>query len=324
MIQYSFAYSNATDPGSLNANAAIHQASRDISYSTLQPFCSSYLGYATPSVTATTTVTSVVATTTSTTTTTTYTPTNYNYKREDEPTVTIPPEILDQMRPPGATAAPVQQQQIERRGVLSTPNVLTKYPATILSPACSLQATPVTSTVTVVSTTVTTTYTTATSVSTATATDACTWFKLRIAAPGVPTIDGSFVQQPDSWAYFGGVSNDEYYSPYADFLYTFDAAAGRVITRNGFWFGRWNTGGDFAQTILTRPGGDIYGVPSTCAIDAATHELTCANTVGGATYTAFYATTYGNLKQVYLSTPNNPITSNPYYAPVRLYVKCAI
>ncbi|CAJ2513066.1 Uu.00g011850.m01.CDS01 [Anthostomella pinea] len=75
LFEYSYAYSNLANAGVPSVNAAAHQASVDISYATLQPFCTSYL--ATPSVT-----------------------------------------------------------------IASTPAVLTKYPATVLSSACSMQITP--------------------------------------------------------------------------------------------------------------------------------------------------------------------------------------
>ena len=60
LIEYSFAYSNAVDPGRASPNGAVHQASQEIAASTLQPFCSSYLGYTVP--VATTTSTSTVST----------------------------------------------------------------------------------------------------------------------------------------------------------------------------------------------------------------------------------------------------------------------
>jgi hypothetical protein len=44
LIEYSYAFSNSTDPGMASPDAAVHQASKDVAYSTLQSFCSSYLG----------------------------------------------------------------------------------------------------------------------------------------------------------------------------------------------------------------------------------------------------------------------------------------
>ena len=137
-IQFSYMFSNATNPGSASPPPAVYQASRDISYSTLQPFCSSYLGYTIPVTTTTTTTTTTPLTTTTTTTTTTV-------------------EGL-------ATDMPAKR-------ALSTPNVLTKYPTAILSSACSMQATPVTTTAVVITTTTATAATaTTTSVVVTTAT----------------------------------------------------------------------------------------------------------------------------------------------------------
>lgn len=112
LIEYSYAYSNSTNAGTANYNGAVHQASKDISYSTLQPFCSSYLGYTIPVVTVTATSTTIPVQTVTQTATVTVTP--VNMKR-----------------------------------ALSTPPVLTKYPATVLSAACSLQATKATVTSTI-------------------------------------------------------------------------------------------------------------------------------------------------------------------------------
>lgn len=66
-IQYSFAYSNSADPGAPCKDCAVHQASRDISYSSLQPYCSSLLGYTIPVATATVTATQTPSTITTTT-----------------------------------------------------------------------------------------------------------------------------------------------------------------------------------------------------------------------------------------------------------------
>ena len=110
MIEYSYSYTNTTNPGCPNKNGAIHQASKDIAWATLQPFCSTYLGYTTPVKTVSVTATATV-------------------------------------------------QQPNKRA-LSTPAVLTKYPVTVISSACSLLATPVTTTAvtTVTVATVTATY----------------------------------------------------------------------------------------------------------------------------------------------------------------------
>ncbi|RDW75475.1 hypothetical protein BP6252_06617 [Coleophoma cylindrospora] len=125
LIQSSYTYTNKTNAGAPDKKCAVAQASVQISYSTLQSFCTAYLGYVVPSATATTTV---VATVTST----------------EIDTATV--------------------QAIPKRAV-AVPNVLSMYPSSVLSSACSLQATSpstVTATTTFSSTTtvVTTTSTT--------------------------------------------------------------------------------------------------------------------------------------------------------------------
>lgn len=108
LIESSYTYTNKTNAGAPNKKCAVAQASVDISYASLQPFCTSYLGFVAPSTALT-----ITATATSTVTTT-------------------------------STAVPAK---IKERA-LSTPNVLTKYPATVISSACSLQATSPASTIT--------------------------------------------------------------------------------------------------------------------------------------------------------------------------------
>ncbi|TIA26524.1 hypothetical protein D6C81_00676 [Aureobasidium pullulans] len=113
MIEYSYSFTNASsagfNPKKGDTNGAVHQASVDIQYATLQPFCSSALGYSALLATVTpTTVVSPLATSTVLRTTTT-------------------------------TAS------INKRA-LSTPAVLTKYPASIVASACSMLVSQATST----------------------------------------------------------------------------------------------------------------------------------------------------------------------------------
>jgi hypothetical protein len=111
LLEYSFAYSNSTNPGSAQPLPAVYQAKRDILYpaNSALAYCSSILGYTTPTVTATVSVTSttIVATTT----------------------------------------------VVARRDVIAEPSALSKYPASIVTSACSLAATPVTQTITTTATT---------------------------------------------------------------------------------------------------------------------------------------------------------------------------
>lgn len=117
-VAYSYTYAltgNAAPAPSVgDKKGAVYQAAVDIKYSTLQPFCSTLLGYSAPIATA------VVYSTTTPVVTSTAIATL---------TVTV-------------SAA-------KRDVSTSTPNVLTKYPATVLSSACSMLVTQGTSTSTV-------------------------------------------------------------------------------------------------------------------------------------------------------------------------------
>ncbi|KAI5272739.1 hypothetical protein E4T47_04101 [Aureobasidium subglaciale] len=121
MIEYSYTFTNASnsgfDPKKGDTNGAVHQASVDIQYATLQPFCSSALGYTAllATVTPTTIETHVVTNTILQTTTTTA-----SINKRSAFTVASSP--------------------------LSTPAVLTKYPASIVSSACSMLVSQATST----------------------------------------------------------------------------------------------------------------------------------------------------------------------------------
>lgn len=164
MIQYSFGYSNATNPGTPDPLAAVYQARSDILWpaNSAQPFCSSILGYTVPVVTASTvvtttpisttvnvvSVTSVVATATSTvysTASTTIT-SIVNAKRDvtdgsASTSTTVNQDILP-------TVAAIWTQILNKRDI-PTPSVLTKYPADIVKSACSLAVSPASSTSTV-------------------------------------------------------------------------------------------------------------------------------------------------------------------------------
>jgi hypothetical protein len=139
LIQYSFGYSIATDAGLPNSQAAVYQAREDISWpaNSAQGFCSSLLGYTTPVVTITSaTTTTPVSVTLQTVTVTSVGATTTAFSVSTTST-TITSVVGG-----------------KRRRAMSTPNVLTKYPASIVTSACSLVIKPVssTSTVTVAST----------------------------------------------------------------------------------------------------------------------------------------------------------------------------
>lgn len=123
MIEYSYSFTNTSNPGfdpkKGDTNGAVHQASIDIKYATLQPFCSSALGYS--ALLATVTPSTVVTPMATSTVLSTITTTANLAKRT---TVT------------------------DISASLSTPAVLKKYPASILVSACSMVVTQATSTFT--------------------------------------------------------------------------------------------------------------------------------------------------------------------------------
>jgi hypothetical protein len=122
MIEYSYTFTNTSNPGfnpkKGDTVGAVYQAIKDIKYATLQPFCSAALGYSAlvATVTPTSFVTPIITSTAYSTTTTTASVVN---KRA---AVTV-------------AAASV-----------STPAVLSKYPASVMSSACSLLVSQATST----------------------------------------------------------------------------------------------------------------------------------------------------------------------------------
>ncbi|KAG9843881.1 hypothetical protein KCU77_g9345, partial [Aureobasidium melanogenum] len=115
---------------------AEYQAVADIKWASLQPFCSSYLGYTTP-------ITTITATTTTTMSTLAVT------------------AMMSQ-----TTTAQNQTTVQNQKRALSTPDVLIKYPSTVLSSACQLQATQPAASTLVVTETITTTAITTTAAST--------------------------------------------------------------------------------------------------------------------------------------------------------------
>lgn len=137
LVSYSFGYSKTDagiDPTVGDSKGAAYQAWADIKWSSLQPFCSTLLGYTTPvsSVTATTSITQIVTST-----------------------------VVSTIRGRGA---------LGKRAAATTPAGLTKYQASVISSACSLAVTS--PTVTVTTTVATSTVVAATSTVLATTTTA--------------------------------------------------------------------------------------------------------------------------------------------------------
>lgn len=167
LVDWSYSSSNTTNPGQQPcASCGVAQASQAIVYSSLQPYCSSVLGYTTPSTTLTVTatsspsstvtitITSDIATTTTFTATVTSTIFAANQKRAAAPSALQTPTDLP--LPPRSTPTTIAKRLVAERQVASTPNGLSQYPASIISSACSKNAQPVTSTNTITSTTTTT------------------------------------------------------------------------------------------------------------------------------------------------------------------------
>ncbi|KAH0335609.1 hypothetical protein KCU74_g2422, partial [Aureobasidium melanogenum] len=137
LVSYSFGYPKLNpgiDPTIGDPVGAEYQAVADIKWASLQPFCSSYLNYTTPTTTTTTTTTSTLVAT----------------------------ALMSQTTMTAQNQTTVQNQ----KRALSTPDVLTKYPSTVLSSACQLQATQPAASTLVVTETITATATTTTAAST--------------------------------------------------------------------------------------------------------------------------------------------------------------
>ncbi|KAG9605809.1 hypothetical protein KCU77_g801, partial [Aureobasidium melanogenum] len=175
-VDYSFGYaktasSSDIDPTVGDANGAKYQAVADIKWSSLQPFCSTYLGYTVPvsTVTATATITPV-------STSTTYsTATVMPHRKRDDGNSTMYPGLstdssvgglvlidangtswFSEEVPSGGPSSPENADVNKRDSSVAIPAGLTKYQPAVISSACAMQVTRPTSTSTfTVSTTVT-------------------------------------------------------------------------------------------------------------------------------------------------------------------------
>jgi hypothetical protein len=192
-VDYSFGYAKTDaglDPLVGDATGAKYQAVADIKWNTLQPYCSSLLGYTTP-VTTITTMTTVTPLTTAVSTSTVTTGSPVLKKRDEvTPSAGVVTDVaIDGVLTLHGGAITTQDLDstaavVRRAAPTSTPNDLKKYPTTVVSAACSLQATPVTSTSTVyVASTVTGSPSTIVQVSSATVT-----VPYIMATTGCPTV----------------------------------------------------------------------------------------------------------------------------------------
>ncbi|KAF6806031.1 hypothetical protein CSOJ01_09097 [Colletotrichum sojae] len=189
-ISYSFTYTNSTNPGKPRIPCPVASASSAIVTSTLQPYCSSLLGYTTPTTTATETL---FATVPSTTNIATVTPLVTSYSTTTQ--LVAVTKQLKRALPPRPTSSclhddltPLDYSDKVRRGLYAregelvngtkdadgnyvdvvvlpelvaasknkkrarrdtTPAGLSPFPDDVVSSACSMLATPVTSTATV-------------------------------------------------------------------------------------------------------------------------------------------------------------------------------
>ncbi|KAI4728672.1 hypothetical protein E4T49_03498 [Aureobasidium sp. EXF-10728] len=173
MIEYSYTFTNTSNPGFKpskgDTNGAIHQASIDIKYATLQPFCSAALGYSDllATITPTSFVTPMATSTVLSTTTTT------------------------------ASSINKRAAVTTSSASLSTPAVLKKYPFSILNNACSMVVSQATSTSTSTAPAVTVTATTQTTLETLIQT---------VTASPIPSTCGNKGIQ---YAYYGGDAYSE-------------------------------------------------------------------------------------------------------------------
>ncbi|KAK1701938.1 hypothetical protein BDP67DRAFT_483913 [Colletotrichum lupini] len=146
-ISYSFSYTNATDAGKPRIPCAVASASSAIVTSSLQPYCSSLLGYTTPVTTATETdFTTIPATTVVSTVTPLTTSYSTTTQLDDDG------NFVDVVALPDVTPSNTTTLRKARRD--GTPAGLSGFSADVVSSACSLLATPVTSTMTASATTV--------------------------------------------------------------------------------------------------------------------------------------------------------------------------
>ncbi|KAI4850355.1 hypothetical protein E4T44_02799 [Aureobasidium sp. EXF-8845] len=160
-IDYSFGYAKTDagiDPILGDANGAKYQAVADIKWSSLQPFCSTYLGYTTPlsTVTATATITPV-------STSTAYSTTTVAAMRKRDDTNSTYPGLSTDSSVGGAVLIdgnnvtwysadmpatdPAVEAGLTKRDVqVQVPAGLVKYQSAVISAACSMQVKPASST----------------------------------------------------------------------------------------------------------------------------------------------------------------------------------
>jgi len=162
-VDYSFGYSKIAsssdiDPLAGDVKGATYQAVADIKWSSLQPFCSAYLGYTTPlsTVTATATITPV-------STSTAYSTTTVAAMRKRDDTNSAFPGLSTDSSVGAAVlvdgnnvtwysgkipaVGPLAHAGLSKRDVqVQVPADLAKYQSAVISAACSMQVKPASST----------------------------------------------------------------------------------------------------------------------------------------------------------------------------------
>ncbi|KAI4944730.1 hypothetical protein J4E91_008417 [Alternaria rosae] len=180
-IASSYSYSNTADPGKPKLPCDVAAAKSAIVASTLQPFCSTLLGYTTP-------VSTVIAT----------------------EFTTVPATTLINTASPVVTATTTVTQAPQKRDVAGpeTPAALAEFAASAVSAACSLQATSVTVTATTSTTTVATVSTG--TVSTTTTLPVRTTIVTSVVAPA-PTCTAGGVNLIQNSGFENGMSSWSHY-----------------------------------------------------------------------------------------------------------------
>ncbi|THY30948.1 hypothetical protein D6D01_03050 [Aureobasidium pullulans] len=151
-VQFSYSFSNITNPGTTpNKAAAVAQAKEEIAYSTLQGYCSTLLAYNDLNAYVTATSTKIPVSTVTTTTT-------LKIKASSSSSSSSPSSSSSVKA--SSSSSSLKASSLSKRAVasaVSTPAGLTKYPANVLSVACSALVTSVPKTATVTVSTVTVT-----------------------------------------------------------------------------------------------------------------------------------------------------------------------
>ncbi|KEQ90230.1 hypothetical protein AUEXF2481DRAFT_93119 [Aureobasidium subglaciale EXF-2481] len=232
-IDYSFGFTMTDagiDPTVGDSTGAKYQAVADIKWSSLQPFCSAYLGYITPLSTMTATATSTpVVTSTAYSTTTVLPKRKRDGSNSPYPGLSTDSSIggvalidangtrwYSSEIPSGGPLGSIHSNSTLSKRSVSIPAGLAKYQPAVISAACAMQATPVTSTSLQTSFTTVTgaaTTTVVSVVSTVTSIPSYTPYleNLYFASGGASAI----ADQDENGYVYAGIRNNKYFSDLA-------------------------------------------------------------------------------------------------------------